>query len=86
MTNDTYAEARIALITGGSRGLGRALTTELLRAGWRVVTDGRDPLALTRLLADAPNPKALIAVLGPSPLPALAGYPSTHSRRSTTST
>ncbi|MBA3411843.1 MAG: SDR family oxidoreductase [Geodermatophilaceae bacterium] len=107
MTNDTYAQARIALITGGSRGLGRALTTELLRAGWRVVTDGRDPLALTRLLADAPNPKALIAVpgdvadsahrnallaavvrsggldllvnnasvLGPSPLPALAGYP-----------
>jgi len=107
MTNDTYAQARIALITGGSRGLGRALTTELLRAVWRVVTDGRDPLALTRLLADAPNPKALIAVpgdvadsahrnallaavvrsggldllvnnasvLGPSPLPALAGYP-----------
>jgi len=31
-----------ALVTGGSAGLGRALTTALVGRGWQVVTDGRD--------------------------------------------
>jgi NAD(P)-dependent dehydrogenase (short-subunit alcohol dehydrogenase family) len=33
----------VALITGGSAGLGRALVHSLSRDGWTVVTDGRDP-------------------------------------------
>lgn len=36
----------VALVTGGSLGLGRALTTSLAADGWSVVTDGRDPAAL----------------------------------------
>lgn len=32
----------VALVTGGSSGLGLALVTALSRAGWQVVTDGRD--------------------------------------------
>jgi NAD(P)-dependent dehydrogenase (short-subunit alcohol dehydrogenase family) len=36
----------IALITGGSRGLGRALAAELLDQGWAVVIDARDAAAL----------------------------------------
>jgi NAD(P)-dependent dehydrogenase (short-subunit alcohol dehydrogenase family) len=37
---------RTAIVTGGSRGLGRALVRELSARHWRVVTDGRDPEAL----------------------------------------
>lgn len=36
----------IALITGGSAGLGRALLTALVHRGWTVVTDGRSREAL----------------------------------------
>jgi len=36
-----------AIITGGSRGLGRALAEGLAGAGWSLVVDGRDAAALT---------------------------------------
>jgi len=36
----------VALVTGGSRGLGYALVGGLLGEGWSVVTDGRDPHSL----------------------------------------
>jgi NAD(P)-dependent dehydrogenase (short-subunit alcohol dehydrogenase family) len=39
-------EHRTAIVTGGSRGLGLALVRSLSATGWRVVTDGRDPVAL----------------------------------------
>ncbi len=39
----------VALVTGGSAGLGRALTTQLVRSGWTVVTDARSPAALDEL-------------------------------------
>jgi NAD(P)-dependent dehydrogenase (short-subunit alcohol dehydrogenase family) len=38
-----------AVVTGGSRGLGRALVGALVGRGWTVVTDGRDRLGLDRL-------------------------------------
>lgn len=38
-----------ALITGGSRGLGRALAVALLDGGWRVVVDARDATRLAEL-------------------------------------
>jgi NAD(P)-dependent dehydrogenase (short-subunit alcohol dehydrogenase family) len=36
----------VAIITGGSRGLGRALAEGLVETGWRVVVDGRDAAAV----------------------------------------
>src|SRR3954471_23383467 len=51
MTPDT---TRTALVTGGSRGLGRALVTELVGRGWHVVTDGRDAERLADALAQWP--------------------------------
>jgi NAD(P)-dependent dehydrogenase (short-subunit alcohol dehydrogenase family) len=39
----------VALVTGGSAGLGRALVTELANQGWLVITDGRRPAAFSGL-------------------------------------
>lgn len=40
---------RVAIVTGASRGFGRAVTLDLLRAGWVVVGDGRTASTLARL-------------------------------------
>ncbi len=50
---DTNNTTRVALVTGGSAGLGLALTTALAEAGWRVITDGRS--AATFKEADLPD-------------------------------
>ncbi|HET8581614.1 MAG TPA: SDR family NAD(P)-dependent oxidoreductase [Jatrophihabitans sp.] len=103
----TQTSQPIALVTGGSKGLGRALARVLLERGWRVVADARHADELTDALpraaivpgdvADPGHRAALAAVveslgrldllvnnasdLGPSPLPALAGYPLDALRR-----
>ena len=35
-------ETKTAVVTGGSRGYGRAVAAQLVKSGWRVVIDGRD--------------------------------------------
>ena len=54
----------VALVTGGSRGLGRALTISLVRRGWHVVIDARDPVPLTKLVAQIESRHAVTAVPG----------------------
>ncbi len=44
--------AAVALVTGGSRGLGRALTGALLKRGWSVVTDARGAVELEAAAAE----------------------------------
>ncbi len=46
MTTD---QRRIALVTGASRGIGRAVALDLARRGWRVVCVGRAQKALEKL-------------------------------------
>ena len=57
-----FQSGHVAIVTGGSRGLGQALTRELLLKGLTVIIDGRDPVALERTrvtLSDAGNLVAL---------------------------
>ena len=51
----------VALVTGGSAGLGRALVHTLSSDGWTVVTDGRDP---ERLAAATRGLTAVVPVVG----------------------
>jgi NAD(P)-dependent dehydrogenase (short-subunit alcohol dehydrogenase family) len=51
-----------ALVTGASRGLGRALTSALADRGWRLVLDGRDPARLAA--AVLPYGELVTAVAG----------------------
>src|SRR5258708_3254517 len=56
----------VAVITGGSRGLGRALARGLVQEGWSVVIDGRDADALDAAAASLrpPGPGCVVAVAG----------------------
>jgi NAD(P)-dependent dehydrogenase (short-subunit alcohol dehydrogenase family) len=55
------ATRRVAIVTGGSRGLGRALAQGLASSGWRVVIDGRDPAALAEARSGLPADAVAIA-------------------------
>ena len=45
-------QQRVALVTGGSRGIGRAIASALLESGTRVLITGRDPQALRTAASD----------------------------------
>jgi NAD(P)-dependent dehydrogenase (short-subunit alcohol dehydrogenase family) len=53
----------VAVVTGGSRGFGRALAIDLAKDGWSVVIDGRDQSSLERVgndLSSLGGPSTLI--------------------------
>src|SRR4051795_9995336 len=49
----------VAILTGASKGLGRALAHSLSERGWSLVVDARDPAALAAATADLPGVVAL---------------------------
>src|SRR4051794_41661947 len=53
-----------ALITGASRGLGRALAAALSERGWRLVVDGRDADRLAAAVPALPPPDDVTAIPG----------------------
>jgi NAD(P)-dependent dehydrogenase (short-subunit alcohol dehydrogenase family) len=64
MTPRTFSSVPVALITGGSRGLGAVLVRTLVERGWRVVLDGRDPARLAAAVDGLPSPRFVTAVPG----------------------
>lgn len=51
---------RVALVTGGNRGVGLVCAQRLARAGARVIIAGRDRTALDRAQAEVPGSRALV--------------------------
>ena len=59
-----FESGHVALITGGSRGLGKALARELLARGLTVIVDGRDPEVLDAARADLAPLGNVVAIAG----------------------
>jgi NAD(P)-dependent dehydrogenase (short-subunit alcohol dehydrogenase family) len=64
MTNAWLEKGQVAIVTGGSKGLGKALTRRLLRQGFSVITDGRDPERLEETRRELAPLGHLVAICG----------------------
>ena len=61
---DWYERGHVAIVTGGSRGLGKALTRELLDKGLSVIIDGRDKKVLQSTYRELSSGGHLVIVPG----------------------
>lgn len=59
-----FQEGHVAIVTGGSRGLGKALARELLAKGLLVIIDGRDPVGLERARKELADVGNVVAIAG----------------------
>ncbi len=59
-----FQAEHVAIVTGGSRGLGKALARELLGKGLTVVIDGRDPVELERAREELSEIGNVVAIVG----------------------
>jgi NAD(P)-dependent dehydrogenase (short-subunit alcohol dehydrogenase family) len=55
---------RVAIITGASKGLGRALVGSLAERGWALVVDARGAQALADVVAQLPDRSKVVAIVG----------------------
>jgi NAD(P)-dependent dehydrogenase (short-subunit alcohol dehydrogenase family) len=59
MTQTSQTTRPTALVTGASKGFGRAVATQLAARGWRLVLDARGEADLARVAADLPDAVAV---------------------------
>jgi len=59
---NTQTKSRVAVVTGGARGIGRAIGEWFLRHGYKVALIDRDRETLDRTAADLAQPDTLLAV------------------------
>lgn len=59
-----FQEGHVAIVTGGSRGLGKALAQALLERGLRVIIDGRDATELERARRGLAEAGEVVAIAG----------------------
>ena len=64
MNTSWFEAGHVAIVTGGSRGLGKALARELLLRGLHVIIDGRDAAVLESAAAELGGLGPLIALPG----------------------
>lgn len=62
MASNASATGKVAIVTGGGTGIGRAAALALLGDGWRVAVAGRRLEPLQEVTAQAPNADAALAV------------------------
>jgi NAD(P)-dependent dehydrogenase (short-subunit alcohol dehydrogenase family) len=59
-----FQSGHVAIVTGGSRGLGKALARELLAKGLYVIIDGRDPVELEHARLELSEVGGVLAIAG----------------------
>lgn len=59
-----FERGHVAIVTGGSRGLGKALARELLARGVHVIIDGRDAVALEAARSELAAYGSVVAIAG----------------------
>jgi NAD(P)-dependent dehydrogenase (short-subunit alcohol dehydrogenase family) len=64
MGNDWFEAGHVAIVTGGSRGLGKELARELLARSLRVIIDGRDEGALREARDELAHIGEVVAISG----------------------
>jgi 3-oxoacyl-[acyl-carrier protein] reductase len=59
-----FQEGHVAIVTGGTRGLGKELARELLAKGLLVIIDGRDAVELERARKELADVGTIVAIAG----------------------
>ncbi|HXO17030.1 MAG TPA: SDR family NAD(P)-dependent oxidoreductase, partial [Candidatus Dormibacteraeota bacterium] len=61
---DWFQHGKVAIVSGASRGLGRALARELLGKGLRLIIDARDSGELERARRELAESGDIVAIAG----------------------